>query len=553
MVANIDKALKLVNTLLGSGKLLRAKKVLLENLQAYPQNTKLTELLASIYDVEGDSDSALELLRGVSNNPDFSLVSYCDLGLLLLKKEIFDEALHCFENAIEKFKDSFEAHFYFAIALAAKKEYQRAAEQFMVARELNPFSSEVHYNLGRAYDAMDRFFEACSCYKVAIDLDPSFIKARVNLGLALHQLEKFQDALDSYKAALEIDTNFHDAWLNMGVTLDEINQTEDALIAYDQALKINPNSEIAHWNRAQIDLREGNFERGWDGYEYRAYGLHSNFEKYPTIAKTKNINDLIGKKILVWHEQGYGDTIQFSRFIKKLSNLNCQITLLVPPILLGIMSTLGGCKVRTEINERDSFDFQLPLMSLPKLLSIDPNACEMITPYLNVEPMHVAQWANKLNIDKSQINIGLAISGSALHTKNTKRTIQLSDIETILPMGRFYLLQKELNEVDKAYLNTRSEIVFCGELVENFQDTAAILKSMDIVISVDTSLAHLSGALNIKTLVLLPWVAEWRWQEKKDSTAWYQNTILCRQDAAGDWGSAVKKAELSISKVALRR
>jgi hypothetical protein len=435
--------------------------------------------------------------------------------------------------------------------LAAKKKYQRAVEQFMLAKELNPSSPEVHYNLGRAYDAIDKFFEACNCYKVAIDLDPSFIQARVNLGLALHQLDKFHEALDSYKAALDLDPNFHDAWLNMGTTLDEINQTEDALIAYDQALKINPNSEIARWNRAQIDLRIGNFERGWDGYEYRAYGLNSNLEKYYQIPKAKNIHNLIGKKILIWHEQGYGDTIQFSRFIKQLSHLNCQITLLVPQILLTLMRTLGTCEVRSEINESDTFDFQLPLMSLPKLLSIDPNECEMNAPYLNVDPMIVARWAKKLNLDTSQLNIGLAISGSALHAKNSKRTIRLKDIETILPVGRFYLLQKELNEVDKTYLNTRSEIIFCGDLVDNFQDTAAILKSMDGVISVDTSLAHLSGALNIKTLVLLPWVAEWRWQEKKESTGWYQNVILCRQDTAGDWGSAVKKAELSISKVVL--
>ena len=215
------------------------------------------------------------------------------------------------------------------------------------------------------------------------------------------------------------------------------------------------------------------------------------------------------------------------------------------------MRTLGTCEVRSEINESDTFDFQLPLMSLPKLLSIDPNECEMNAPYLNVDPMIVARWEKKLNLDTSQLNIGLAISGSALHAKNSKRTIRLKDIETILPVGRFYLLQKELNELDKTYLNTRSEIIFCGDLIDNFQDTAAILKSMDIVISVDTSLAHLSGALNIKTLVLLPWVAEWRWQEKKESTVWYQNAILCRQDTAGDWGSAVKKAELSISKVVL--
>jgi tetratricopeptide (TPR) repeat protein len=436
--------------------------------------------------------------------------------------------------------------------LAGKKQYQRAVEQFMVARELNPLSSEVHYNLGRAYDAMDRFIEACDCYRIAIELNPSFIQARVNLGLALHQLDKFNDALDSYKAALDIDVNFHDAWLNMGTTLHEMNQMENALIAYEKALKINPNSEIAFWNRAQTDLTVGNFERGWDGYEYRPYGLHSNLEKYPTIPKANNINELIGKKILVWHEQGFGDTIQFARLIKKISNLNCQITLLVPPILLSLMRTLGGCEVRAEINEMDAFDFQLPLMSLPKLLSIDPNACEMITPYLNVDPMIVAQWVNKLNVDKNQVNIGLAVSGSALHAKNSKRTIRLQDIETILPIGRFYLLQKELNEVDKAYLETRKEIVFCGDQINNFEDTAAILKSMDIVISIDTSLAHLSGALNIKTLVLLPWVAEWRWQEKNERTAWYKNTILCRQDAAGDWGSAVKKAELSMSKLALR-
>ena len=552
MAANIDKVIKLVDVLLSGGKLLRAKQVLLENLKTNPQNTKLTELLASIYRTEGDSDKSLELLIEVSSNPDLSLESYCNLGLLCLKKEKSDQALYYFEKATEKFKGSFEAHFYLAVALAAKKKYQRAVEQFMVARELNPLSYEVHYNLGRAYDAIDKFFEACNCYKVAIELNPSFVEARVNLGLALHQLDKFHEALDSYKAALDIDPNFHDAWLNMGTTLDEINQTEDALIAYDQALKINPNSEIARWNRAQIDLRIGNFERGWDGYEYRAYGLNSNLEKYYQIPKAKNIHDLIGKKILVWHEQGYGDTIQFSRFIKKLSNLSCQVTLLVPPILLSIMSSLGTCEVRAEINESDFFDFQLPLMSLPKLLSIDPNACEMITPYLNVDPMIVAQWAKKINIDTSKVNIGLAISGSPLHAKNSKRTMRLKDVESILSIGRFYLLQKELNEVDKTYLNTRSEIIFCGDLIDNFQDTAAILKLMDIVISVDTSLAHLSGALSIKTLVLLPWVAEWRWQEKREDSVWYENAILCRQDTPGDWGSAVKKAELSISKAALR-
>lgn len=547
MTLNINKVLKLVDSLIINGKILRAKTLLQENLRVYPNHSKLTKSLASILGNQGDIETALSLLRGVSENKDFSWSGFYDLGLLYLKKQKFDEAIQYFKRALEKNEGSFETHFYLALALVSKDLFNDAKSHLLIARKINPSSPEVNYNLGRIFDALGNFDQACTCYEAATKLNPSFIEAWVNLGLAFYQQGKYQAALESYKTAIKINNFYQDAWLNMGTTLHELNQFDEALLAYDWVLKINPNSDVARWNRAQIDLTVGNFERGWDGYEYRAYGQYSKLGKYSNIPKAKNLTEIIGKKILVWHEQGYGDTIQFSRFLGNLNSLGCQVTLEVPLALLSLMCTLGNCVVVSEITEESSFDFQIPLMSLPKLFNINPYLTKVDIPYLHVKPALVAEWEKRLNIDKNIVNIGLAVSGSVLHSKNSKRSVRLDELEEILSFGKFYLLQTELTEIDKAYLSERSEIVFCGNLINSFQDSAAILKSMDIVISVDTSLAHLSGALNIETIILLPWVAEWRWQEKSISTVWYPNTTLCRQDVIGDWNSAVKKIQSKMT------
>ncbi len=439
----------------------------------------------------------------------------------------------------------FQVLFSQALKYAESGQWLRAQDGFEKCLRKEPNSSEALYNLGLVHDHLQDKGLALKCYEEALKIDSDFVSAHINRGILLHEKLEHQEAIKAYDRAISLNPTIVDAWLNKGNSLHAIGRYKDALKVYKEALEIEPQSHDILWNKSLIDLTLGDFTAGWQAYESRfkaKKGIASFFGK---IRRLESLKKIKGKKILIWWEQGYGDSIQFCRFLNAVSELGGDVIFYVQSPLLRLLKESFVFKCTDRLDDIGRVDFQIPLLSLPGLFlshSLSPKNRE---PYLSVSEASVKYWQDKLKIQGGErLNIGLAVSGSSQHSSNSLRSIHpkfLSEID-----ANFFLIQKDVEKNSSEWMFQNGNYVDCGNLIEDFYDSASIIRSMDVVMSVDTSLAHLSGALGIKTLLLLPYVAEWRWLEGTQNTPWYNSMILFRQDSPGDWNSAVSQIKKYI-------
>jgi hypothetical protein len=283
-------------------------------------------------------------------------------------------------------------------------------------------------------------------------------------------------------------------------------------------------------------------------YKYR--WRKKDFEKYRYLQfnELDSIDNFKNKKILIWYEQGMGDTIQFSRYIPKLIKLGAAITFEVQKDLVPFFKTQFECEITEKIATNQYFDYQSPLLNLPNLFKTSLNSIFSNQAYLKVNEK-VTDWKKKLNLEKNKLNIGISISGNPNHKENHIRSIPLENFKSLFQKNNIYIIQKELNFIDMDFLKKYPEINFMGEKIINFSDTAAIVENMDLIISIDTSLIHLAGAIGKKSFLLLPWVCEWRWLIDREDSPWYESIKIIRQKSIGDWSYVINKIENEISRL----
>lgn len=440
---------------------------------------------------------------------------------------------------------SFDILYSQALRHAKASQWLRAQEGFEKCLNKKANSSEAFYNLGLVHDHLQDKGQALKCYEEALRIDPDFVFAHINRGILLHEKLEYQEAIKAYDRAISLNPTIVDAWLNKGNSLHASGRYADALCVYKEALEIEPQYHDILWNKSMIDLTLGDFTAGWQAYESRfkaKKGIASFFGKIRRLESLKKIN---GKKILIWWEQGYGDSIQFCRYLSAVSELGGDVIFYVQSPLLRLLKESFTFKCTDRLGDIGRVDFQIPLLSLPGLFLSHSLSLKNGGRYLRVSEGSVKYWQDKLNIQGGErLNIGLAVSGSSQHSFNSLRSIHpnfLSEID-----ANFFLIQKDVEKNSAEWVSQNDNYVDCGNLIEDFYDSASILRSMDFVISVDTSLAHLSGALGIKVLLLLPYVAEWRWLEGAKNTPWYNSMTLFRQDSPGNWRSAVSQLKKYI-------
>ena len=311
---------------------------------------------------------------------------------------------------------------------------------------------------------------------------------------------------------------------------------------YDQALKLEPLHVDAHWNKSLLLLLNGDFLNGWHSYEWR--WKKQEFSKYKRNYSNPLWNGeavLFGKTILLYTEQGLGDTIQFCRYAKALKTLGARVILEVPYQLMGLMQSLDGVDLLLEAGQPlPDFDFHCPLLSLPRCFKTDLTTIPKSTVYLFAEGRKIDSWRERLG-KKRYKRVGLVWSGNAEHSNDRNRSLSLSTLISFLPSDIEYVcLQKEIRESDKKFL-TEVPIRHFEESIKDFTDTAALCELMDLVISVDTSVAHLAGAMGKTTFLLLPYLPDWRWLLDREDTPWYSSMHLYRQTEERRWDSVLQK------------
>ncbi len=513
-------------------------------------------------------DHAIKLNR---NNSYF----YCSRGSVYLEINQIELALINFRKAISLQPAYAEAYFHQGISLALQNQLTEALESINKAISIKPDYAEAYYNRGNVLNELKRLDEALSSYDKAIalkidytdaynnrgsvlkelthfddaltsynraiELKNDYADAYLNRGIVLYHLKRFVEALASYDKAIEIKSNYAEAYLNRGNVLTELNFFNEAIESYNQTISLKPDYALAYWNKSLLHLLLQDFENGWELYEWR-------WKKADFTSPKRNftqplwlgVDSLENKTILLHAEQGLGDTIQFCRYAALVKNSGAKVLLEVPKSLMELLKDLEGVDHLLEQGmPLPDFDYQCPLLSLPVAFKTAVNSIPSPGPYLRGNVEKLAVWNQRLG-DKSKPRIGLVWSGNIAHKNDRNRSLALADLVNYLPQEFEYVsLQKEVHDSDKEVLKSNS-IKHFEEDLNDFSDTAALCDLMDIIISVDTSVAHLSGALGKLTWILLPFIPDWRWLLERDDSPWYRSVKLYRQAENRQWAQVLE-------------
>ncbi|MEQ1825406.1 MAG: tetratricopeptide repeat-containing glycosyltransferase family protein [Pirellula sp.] len=463
------------------------------------------------------------------------------LGFLCIQEKKPAEAAYAFHQAVRIDPCSEVARRYYGIVLNDLGDFKRAVDALRRAVELDPSIPDSHLALGVAFKQLKQFEESASCYQKAIELNPTSEMAYTNLGNVFEELEQFDEAVQVHEKAASLSPNNAIVLCNYGQVLRNVGRLHESLAVYDRAIHVDPGCARAQFNRSHVLFLLGDFERGFETYEWR-------WKYYPIRdfgCPEWDGSSLQGKSILLYAEQGLGDTIQFIRYVSSTrQRASRRLIVECQPALVPLLSCFEGID---EIVARGSrlpeFDVQAPLMSLPRILKLQPHLYSPCVPYLHPKPNLVEQWRSKL-AQRSGFNIGICWQGSATHMRDRIRSVPLSLFSHLanLPGVNLISLQKGAG-TDQIRQNDFPVIDFADSLDEAngpFMDTSALIASLDLVISIDSAIAHMSGALGVKTWIVLSTQPDWRWTQYGTKSPWYPTVRLFRQEQRNDWESVFR-------------
>ena len=435
-------------------------------------------------------------------------------AILLIQNQKYNEAVIYLENLINKEPDNPEFLNIYSIALFYIGEFNKAIKSMNKSLDLE--YSEVKYK------------DLLGLYE--------------NIAIKYHKEGNTKKAKKYYKKYLKLDKNNSKVLKNLvNIYLYRETNYKKAIKYFEESLKYDDNPAI-HYELSQIYLLLGKYKKGWKEYEYRTKVLGFNDSTRNLFSKNWNGEDLNNKTIVVYVEQGYGDSIQFIRFVKLLKiKYSCKVILYCQTILIRIFSTFKKLdKITSKLNEINSYDYSLSLLSLPYMLSY--NKIKPSNKYLNVDMKDVKRFKDKY-IDKNSFNIGIVWQGRKEHLNDENRSINLKYFKKLnkIKKVKLYSLQVENNE----RINN-TDITNIGQYFNNFYDTAVAIKGLDLIISVDTSVAHLAGALGKECWILIPYKPDWRWGLNSTSSNLYTSVTIFRQKRYKYWEQSISKMKYTL-------
>jgi tetratricopeptide (TPR) repeat protein len=426
-----------------------------------------------------------------------------------------------------------------------------ALADFDRALVLRPDFAEGHSNRGNTLVELGLLVEALAAHDRAVALAPDSAAIHFNRGNGLRELGQVEAAMASYARALTLDPRHVEAHSNLGVLLAGENRHAEALACYENALRIRPDHPQARYNRALAYLATGELARGWRDYEARWLGVDGMSREAPREFREPlwlGETPAQGRAILVHAEQGLGDTLQFSRYVEQLAAAGAAVTFEVQAPLRALLQQLrGDVRVITRGEAYAPCDCRCPLLSLPLALRTTLATIPARPRYLEADAVKRQHWRGVLRELRTP-RIGLVWRGSRDHRNDVQRSARLSEWLSRLPPGFAYVsLQKDVRDEDADVLTAHPELFDPAGQLQDFADTAALCECLDLVISVDTSVAHLSGALGCKTWVLLPFHADWRWMLERGDSPWYPTMRLYRQTTRGDWAGVLERVSRDLA------
>ena len=536
------------NALIAAKQYQEALTILESMLEADTHHPDALELMRQLLDLTGKYAAAVPWLSHLLDKNSQAHGAYRLLGYAMCKLGQFAAGIECFDQALLIDPTDSQCLCERAAAQAELGRHAEALVGYDQALALDPGNADAHAYQGSSLLVLGQPEAAIASFDRAIAIKPSTSSTFVNRGNAFMQKDEYAIALTDYDQAIALQPGNVLAHSNRAVALKHLHRHRESLASSAAASALDPNYLDAQFNLALSHLLCGDLEEGFKGYQVRW--------KTATFAPVKRQFDqalwlgeapIAGKRLLVHNEQGLGDSIQFSRFVTSAAQAGAQVIYEVEEPLYGLMQSLSG--VHTLVRQREplpAFDYFCPVMSLPVALGTRLDNIPAPVPYLQAHADKVSHWRARLG-KVSGPRIGLVWSGSPSHKGDRHRSISLSHLIGALPIGPQYLsLQKELRETDRVALKQWHHLRHFGNEIADFSDTAALCTLMDLVIAVDTSVAHLAGALGTPTWLLLPHLPDWRWLLDRTDTPWYPQTRLFRQERVGDWGGVLQNVRTQL-------
>lgn len=507
--------------------------------------------LAQALDEQGgaEADGLALHQQAVAADP-FNGVARYNLAVALRSTGRLTESVTQFRKVIEVAPNLDDALLGLGSALFDLDDYSAAADSFAEALHRRPSWPEALTNAGLTAKQQGFLDHALILCRRAVECRPDYAVGWTNLGGVLERLNRQDEALAAFETAAKLAPEAEAALPNLAQGLDQVGRDDEALALHRQAVARYPDCAIAHFNMGVALLRRGEFREGWREYQWRWRGGVPKFETRDFGRPEWQGEDIAGSTLLVHAEQGFGDTLQFVRFLRKATERCARVILEVQPALMGLLGQLSGVVdvVTARGQDLPPFDLHIPLMNLPGVLDLPPSEWGELVPYLRADDCKQAQWSHRLR-GTARRKVGLVWSGNPSHRADLQRSIPAAVMLghlTASPVTLFSL-QKDVRESDRAVLaRYAGQVVDLAADLIDFNDTAAALAEMDLVITVDTAVAHLAGAMGRPVWLLVASPAEWRWMREREDTPWYPNMRLFRQERRGDWDGVLARVAAAL-------
>jgi tetratricopeptide (TPR) repeat protein len=543
----LDAHTNLGQALASRGQLDEAEACYRRALELAPRSAEVMRKLAGVLSKRDNTDEAVELLRrAVCLRPD-SVELFLQLADVHVQRGEHDLAETNSRVALALQPDHADAHNNLGVAQAKQGKHADAIDSFRRALRLRPDFPETLNNLGLVLADSGRHAEAADCYRQILRNKPNATACN-NLGNALRNDGKAQESLPFYHQALALDPKCDDAHNNLGIALDQLGDLQAAADAFQQAIRLRPEFVEAHFNLALTWLRGGDYARGWPEYEWR-WRLKGVTQK--DFPKPLWDGAPLAGTLLLYTEQGLGDTLQFVRFAALARQRVGRVVLQCPGSLLRLLRSVPGVDHLVPQNgPLPAFDAHAPLMSLPRILGTTLETVPAKVPYLSPDPELERRWAAELGAAPG-FKIGIVWQGSRQYRGDRFRSLPLACFAPLasVPGVRLYALQKGFGREQLGQEGTPPVEDLGPRLDETsgaFMDTAAVLRCLDLVISIDSALAHLAGALGVPVWLVQPSAADWRWPAGRDDSPWYPTLRLFRQRHAGDWAEVFTRVKAAL-------
>jgi tetratricopeptide (TPR) repeat protein len=465
----------------------------------------------------------------------------------------FQQAKYTCMKILKEQPDNAAMLYLLGVVYAQLEEYNLAIQYLIRSLQLDVTNARAYLALGGLFHQKGQLDEAINYYQKAVVIDPYFADAYADLGNAFHDKEQIDEAINCYQQALLLNPGDFETHNTIGSLFKQKMRVAEAIVHFQGAIQLNPGFIEAHANLYGMHLLTGNFQEAWKEIEWR-----NKLKEYyhPGFYQLRwDGSDISERTILIYNEQedkGYGDTIQFLRYIPLVAKRGAKIVILCQKELLPLVQTVEGVEeVIADSELPPHFDVHCNFFSLPSIFNTTLDSIPIKIPYITVNPLLVQSWKNKVREDNSDHKIGLVWSADPKHSRFGNRSFS---IELLSPLAylkdiTFYSLQKG-NAAEQA-INHPKDMKFVDytEEIKDFSDTAALIENLTLIISVDTAVAHLAGAIGKPVWILLPFAPDGRWMLNRDDSPWYPSMRLFRQPSSGDWESVIANIAIELQEI----